>query len=81
MTTDDPTDETEGLDTGSDAGTPGERAPVAPGDALSAAVEDDAPLPNGTIPVTDDAGRTSAVGDAGNPPDDGLTPTFREAPD
>lgn len=72
----------EGLDTGSDAGTPGERAPVPPGDAVTAAVQDDAPLPElDADPVVDDAGRSSAVGDAGDAPDDGLTPTFREAPD
>jgi hypothetical protein len=71
----------EGLDTGSDAGTPGQRAAVAPDDAVTAAVQDDAPMTARDGEPVDGDLPTSAVGLAGDAPDDGLTPTFREAPD
>lgn len=62
-----------GMDTGSDEGTPGEREPVDPADAVAVAVQDDAPLP------PEVAGpRAGAGGSDGNggPSGDGLAPAF-----
>jgi len=60
-----------GMETGSDAGTPGDRNQVLidPGDATAAAVADDAPLPS----ITPEGGA--------GPQDDGLTPQFSEPAD
>ena len=55
------------MQTGSDDGEPGERRPVAPGDVVAAAVEDDAPLPPGAPGAT-----------RGGPQGDGLEPQFHE---
>ncbi|HEU4675961.1 MAG TPA: hypothetical protein VFS29_08235 [Motilibacteraceae bacterium] len=62
-----------GMDTGSEEGTPGEREPVDPADAVAVAVQDDAPLP------PEVAGRRAGVGGAdgaGGPSGDGLDPAF-----
>jgi hypothetical protein len=58
---------TEAMSTGSEAGTPGERAAIPPDDPVAAAVEDDAPLPAGVLP--------EPASDGG---DDSATPEFRE---
>jgi hypothetical protein len=58
------------LRTGEDEGEPGERGPVAPGDRLGAAAEDDAPLPPGDPAVPPPPGGPG-------PQDDGMTPAFR----
>jgi hypothetical protein len=39
-----------GMGTGSEAGSPGERAVFDPDDAVTAAVQDDAPLPADVVP-------------------------------
>ncbi len=57
-----------GMHTGSEAGEPGERGPVEPGDLFAMAAEDDAALPPGSSPE---------VGEGGSQ-DDGLAPDFRE---
>lgn len=55
------------MDTGSDAGTPGERLPAEPGDLVSPAVADDAPLPDGSPEVGH-----------GTDNEDHLAPTFSD---
>jgi len=55
------------MDSGSDAGEPGQRHEgPEPLDEVAAAVADDAPLPAGSVP------------DGGGEQDDGLTPRFAE---
>ncbi len=70
-TADSPDIELEGaMATGEDEGTPGERADVDPGDVITAATEDDAPLSDG------EPGASS-----GGAQDDGLTAQFSEPTD
>ena len=57
-----------GMETGSDEGATGDRAPVNTDDLFARAAEDDAPLPPGSSP---DIGE-------GGPQNDGLEPNFRE---
>lgn len=56
-----------GMETGTDAGTPGERGAVAQDDVVAAAVEDDAPLSSSRPEVP-----------SGGEQDDGLTPSFSD---
>ncbi|MGN6332693.1 MAG: hypothetical protein ACTHOD_13730 [Motilibacteraceae bacterium] len=63
-----------GMDTGSDEGTPGEREPVDPADAVAVAVQDDAPLPP---EVAGPPTGGSDIDGAGS--SDGLDPAFTDS--